>query len=1051
MTRLLEHLGRIARNRARRRAAIAASVGAVALVAALGAVAYWTTSGSGSASANAGTLTAATISAPSPSGASVTITWTTQAAMTPASQSSNLTYTVERKLGSGSFAAIGSGGCSGSKTFGTSSCVDNAGSSGAYTYRVVADFNGAWTATSNEVSVDVDATAPNVSSIGRASASPTNASTVDWTVTFDENVTGVNAADFALVGAGASGAAITVVSGADDTYTVTTSTGADGSLGLNLVDNDSIVDGVGNKLGGAGAGNGNFTGETYTIDRTAPVVSSSTRDGASPTNAGTVSWTVTFSEPVSGVDGSDFALTTSGLSGSPTVQSVTPIAGATYTVTSTTGTGTPSGPGTLRLDVTDDDSIADALGNKLGGAGTGNGNFVTGQAYTIDKTQPSVTVEQKAGQADPTNALPIRFTVAFSEPVTGFAAGDLTRIGTTTGGSVAVTGSGASYEIVVTNPAATLTNGTIGFTIAASQAIDTAGNDNLASTSVDNQVTYDTVAPVVTLAATGSANGAGWRKAPFTVSASATDGLSGVASCQANVTYSGPDTATGSITRTCSDDAGNVGSATFTFKYDATNPVVTLAASPSSPNGTNGWYKSAVTWTPSQTDATSGPNSCEVAVVYSGPDSATASVIRTCTDNAGNVGSATATFKYDATAPTVTLSPSPSSPNGTNGWYRSAVTWTPSQTDATSGAASCQAPLVYSTPDSATASVTRTCTDNADNVGSASQTFKYDGTAPTGGVTAPSAGASVSGSSVAVTSSSAADAMSNVASVQFQVKPAAGSFTNLAALDTSAPYTTSWDTTLLANGSYVLQAIVIDNAGNSSTTASVNVTVANVYTFVLGTIASQTAGAAFGGFSIQLQINGANSTTFDGTAYTGAKSIVFTGPANAPKGTAPIYPASVTFTNGLGTVTANAITLFKAQTTPLTATQGTITGTSSSFAVGAGTAFGLFYTSSSKDCSAGGVTVGNTGSWSSKISVADIYGNLKSNATGGTVTINIAKNPTTGTGPTPTSLTVLNGATETAGSFTMSIPNGSPPTQNVTATAAGAGAGWATIACAVDK
>lgn len=232
--------------------------------------AYWTTGGSGSANAGTGTLTAATISAPSSSGAAVTITWTAQAAMTPASQNANITYTIERKLASGPFAAIGSGGCSSPKPFGTSTCVDNASPSGTYSYRVVADFNDAWTATSNEVSVDVDASPPSVSSIVRGSASPTNASTVDWTVTFDEDVTGVNAADFALVGAGASGATITLVSGIDDTYTVTASAGADGNLGLNLVDDDSIKDGVGNELGGTGTGNGNFTGQVYVIDKVGP-------------------------------------------------------------------------------------------------------------------------------------------------------------------------------------------------------------------------------------------------------------------------------------------------------------------------------------------------------------------------------------------------------------------------------------------------------------------------------------------------------------------------------------------------------------------------------------------------------------------------------------------------------------------------------------------------------------------------------------------------------------------------------------------------------------
>ena len=87
--------------------------------------------------------------------------------------------------------------------------------------------------------------------------------------------------------------------------TVTASSGSgSGTLGLNLVDNDTIIDANGNKLGGAGAGNGSFTGAVYTLDRTAPTVTAISRAAANPTSADTVSWTVTFSESVTGVDSS---------------------------------------------------------------------------------------------------------------------------------------------------------------------------------------------------------------------------------------------------------------------------------------------------------------------------------------------------------------------------------------------------------------------------------------------------------------------------------------------------------------------------------------------------------------------------------------------------------------------------------------------------------------------------------------------------------------------------------------------------------------------------
>src|SRR5205085_1757295 len=45
--------------------------------------------------------------------------------------------------------------------------------------------------------------------------------------------------------------------------------------------------------------------------------------------------------------------------------------------------------------------------------------------------------------------------------------------------------------------------------------------------------------------------------------------------------------------------------------------------------------------------------------------------------------------------------------------------------------------------------------------------------------------------------------------------------------DTTAPYSVSWDTTQLANGSHSLTAVARDAAGNKATSAAVSVTVSN--------------------------------------------------------------------------------------------------------------------------------------------------------------------------------------------------------------------------------
>ncbi len=108
---------------------------------------------------------------------------------------------------------------------------------------------------------------PSVVSIVRASANPaTPGSTVTFTVTFSASVTGVDTGDFVLTTTGISGASITGVSGSGSSYTVSVNLGSgSGTARLDLIDNDSITGG-GLPLGGAGAGNGNFTtGEVYTV------------------------------------------------------------------------------------------------------------------------------------------------------------------------------------------------------------------------------------------------------------------------------------------------------------------------------------------------------------------------------------------------------------------------------------------------------------------------------------------------------------------------------------------------------------------------------------------------------------------------------------------------------------------------------------------------------------------------------------------------------------------------------------------------------------------
>lgn len=231
-----------------------------------------------------------------------------------------------------------------------------------------------------------------VTSINRTGVTPTNAATVSWTVTFSQSVSGVTASNFSLVSTGLGGTpAITSVAGAGTTWTVTASTGTgSGTLGLDMVNSTGVTPAVFYLP---------FTGQTYTLDRGAPAVSSIARVDASPTSLASVSWTVTFSESVTGVDAADFSLVQGGGVAGAAITGVAG-SGTTYIVTASTGTGN----GSLGLNLVDNDTIADALGTPLGGGGAGNGNF-TGEAYAVVRprvyymyfntgtvlTQPNVT------------------------------------------------------------------------------------------------------------------------------------------------------------------------------------------------------------------------------------------------------------------------------------------------------------------------------------------------------------------------------------------------------------------------------------------------------------------------------------------------------------------------------------------------------------------------------------------------------------------------------------------------------------------------------------
>ena len=99
-------------------------------------------------------------------------------------------------------------------------------------------------------------------------------------------------------------------------------------------------------------------------------------------------------------------------------------------------------------------------------------------------TPPTVTIDQAVLQTDPTNVTPITFTAVFSEPVIGFATGDVTVTGTAGGTKTAtVTGGPVVFTVEVTGMT---TSGTVTVVVPAGVAAGGTGNPNAPSTSTDN-------------------------------------------------------------------------------------------------------------------------------------------------------------------------------------------------------------------------------------------------------------------------------------------------------------------------------------------------------------------------------------------------------------------------------------------------------------------------------------------------------------------------------------------------------------------------------------
>ncbi|HYD59144.1 MAG TPA: DUF4347 domain-containing protein [Noviherbaspirillum sp.] len=335
--------------------------------------------------------------------------------------------------------------------------------------------------------------APSISSIvrtGGASATVnTSASSLSYTVTFSESVTGVDASDFTLTATGTASGSIASVTGSGTTYTVAVdSLAGDGTLRLDLRSS-----GTGIQNGSSVAiASGYTSGSTYTLDHTAPTapstpnMTSGTDTGTSNSDDITSNTTPTFT----GTAESGSTVTLYDTDGT-TVLGTATATGGNWSITSS---ALSSGNHTVTAKATD------AAGNVSSAS--------SGLAVTVDSNAPTVTSVSVPANGAYSAGQVLSFTVNTSEAVTVDTSGGTPRIALVIGSSTVyanyASGSG-SNALVFTYTVQSGDTDVNGITVSALSTNggtlrDAAGNSmntTLNSVSSTVSVLVDTTAPTV--------------------------------------------------------------------------------------------------------------------------------------------------------------------------------------------------------------------------------------------------------------------------------------------------------------------------------------------------------------------------------------------------------------------------------------------------------------------------------------------------------------------------------------------------------------------------
>ena len=293
----------------------------------------------------------------------------------------------------------------------------------------------------------------------------TDSQTLTYNVFFSKNVVGIDESDFVLsphstgVGNNATHPVTDVSPVTDRAYSVTISAATDGTYNLDLISSGHGITDIMRKPLTSTVPTGadqTYTVSTTVADTTNPRLASIERysPASQNTDSQTLVYKATFSESVTGVDASDFVLTSGSPGGTSGVSSLSGSGGIYYVTVSSTVDGT------YNLDlVSSGHGIKDAADNPLTNTSptTGTDHTYTVSTVAIDTTNPRLaSIERYSPASQNTDSQTLIYKATFSESVTGVTSSDFVLSpGSTGSGSngnspvTGVSGSGDAYYITV--------------------------------------------------------------------------------------------------------------------------------------------------------------------------------------------------------------------------------------------------------------------------------------------------------------------------------------------------------------------------------------------------------------------------------------------------------------------------------------------------------------------------------------------------------------------------------------------------------------------------